>query len=170
MRNNVFWFCVYTNAREENLAYKGLLLQGFDLYLPLYRRTVRHARKVKEKIYPFFPRYFFALHDTELSLSTLKRTRGVGTYIHQHDGKPVPVRQEVIDFLKSREDSNGYIRMNNQRFNKGEQVLVTQGVLNNLSAVFLTQKDEERAKILLEFMGREHNLLVPLDYLDCINN
>lgn len=169
MNNNIFWFCVYTNAREENLAYHELLHQGFDIYFPLYRRIVRHARKIHEKICPFFPRYFFALNNNTIPLSVLKRTRGVGTYIHQYDGTPVPVANKVIDLLKAREDSQGYIRMNDKRFKKGDQVIVTQGSLNNLSAIFLTQKDEERANILLKFLGREHKLSMPLDYLERIN-
>ena len=165
-KTNKNWFCVYTNFREEHIAFQELLLQNLHLYFPRYRQTVRHARKTQEKVYPLFPRYFFALHDSIVSFSVLKRTRGLATYIHHSDGTPVCVSQEVIDFLKAREDSHGYIRMNNQRFKSGENIQVIQGPLSSLSAVFLTQKDEERAKIMLDFMGREQILSVPLDYLD----
>ena len=72
------------------------------------------------------------------------------------------MNQEVIDLLKAREDSHGYIRMNSKRFTPGDTVSVTQGLFANLSAVFLTQEDGERAKILLEFMGREQILPIRL--------
>ena len=163
---NKRWFCIYTNAREEQIAFQELLLQGLDLYFPRYKRKVNHARKSQEKIYPLFPRYFFALQNNEISLSSLKRTRGLANYIHYHDGTPVFVHQEVINFLKAREDSCGYIQLNNQRFNQGDTVVVTEGIFTRLSAVFLHQKDVERARIMLEFMGREHIVSIPLDSLD----
>ena len=42
---NKNWLCIYTNAREEHLAFQELLMQGLNLYFPRYKRTVRHARK-----------------------------------------------------------------------------------------------------------------------------
>ena len=56
-KNN--WFCIYTNARQEQLAFQELLLKDIDIYFPRYRRTVHHARKSQEKLFPLFPRYFF---------------------------------------------------------------------------------------------------------------
>jgi len=137
-----------------------------DIYFPRYRRIVNHARKSQEKIFPLFPRYFFALENIDISFSSINRTRGVAKYIHQHDGSPVPIRQQVIDFIKSREGSCGYIQLNNQRFIKGDKIVLTNGIFTNLSAIFLNQSDEERAKIILEFLGRKHVLPMPLDYLD----
>lgn len=166
MKINKTWFCIYTNAKEENMAFNELLNQGLHLYFPRYQRTVSHARKIQKKVYPLFPRYFFVFHNDTVSLSLIKRTRGLVNYIHHNDGSPVVVHQDVINFLKSREDSDGYIRINSQRFNKGDKVFVTQGIFVNLSAIFLTQSDEERARIILQFMGRDHIVPMPLNYLD----
>ena len=68
MNNN--WFCIYTNAREEQIAFNELLIQGLKIYFPRYRRTIRHARKSQEKIFSLFPRYFFALELEAFYLST----------------------------------------------------------------------------------------------------
>jgi len=165
-KTNNSWFCIYTNAREEHIAFSELLRKNIELYFPRYRRTIRHARQTQSKIYPFFPRYFFALNNSNVSFSDLKRTRGLSNYIHNKDGSPVKVRQDVISYLKDQEDSDGYIRINNHRFMSGERVLITEGPLASLSSVFLTQKDDERAKIMLNFMGCEQVLSVPLDHLD----
>lgn len=160
------WFCIYTNPREEQIALNELINQGLDVYFPKYLRTVSHARKIQEKIFPLFPRYFFVLEKENVSFSLIKRTRGVANYIHQNDGTPVRVKQEIIDFIKSRENSYGYVKINNQRFIKGDKIVVTNGTFSNLSAVFLKQSGEERANIILEFLGRENILDMPLEHID----
>ena len=76
------------------------------------------------------------------------------------------IKQEIIDQIKSREDSNGYIQINNKRFTKGDEVILTKGILSTLKAIFLNQSDSKRGKVLLELLGREHILSTPLDYLD----
>ena len=164
MNNN--WFCIYTKAREEQIAFNELLIQGLKVYFPRYRRTIRHARKSQEKIFSLFPRYFFALENEKVSFSSIKRTRGVADFIHNYDGSPMRVKQEIIDLIKSREDSNGYIQINNQRFNKGDQVIFTRGILSSLRAIFLKQSNSESGRIILELLGREHTLSTPLDCLD----
>jgi transcriptional antiterminator RfaH len=160
------WFCIYTNPREENLAFNELSNKGWRLYFPRYKRTISHARKIEEKIYPFFPRYFFALNNNYFSLTSLKKTRGLANYIHYYDGTPAYVNNDVINLLKTREDQNGFIRLNCKRFNRGNKVFVIKGTFKKLSAIFLVQNDDERAKVMLEFMGREHIVPMPLDYLD----
>ena len=164
IRNN--WFCIYTNANEEHIAFNELLLKGLKIYFPRYKRTIKHARRSQEKIFSLFPRYFFALENENVHFSSINRTRGVSSYLHNDDGSPITVKQEVIDFIKSREDSNGYIQLNNERFSKGDKLVLTRGIFSSLKAIFLKQCNSENARIVIEFMGREHVLPTPLEYLD----
>ncbi len=165
-RANNKWICIYTNAREENIAFNELLKIGLNLYFPRYKKTVSHARKIIEKIYPLFPRYLFAQLSKEICFSLLKRTRGLADYMHDAYGIPTTVNNKIIHYLKNREDIEGFIQLNNDRFKKGDRITITQGYLKNIPAVFLNQSDEERVKILLELMGREHILKMPLNYID----
>ena len=166
MKKNNNWFCIYTNHREELIAFNELLMKGLELYFPRYIRTVKHGRKSQEKIFSLFPRYFFALKNNEISFSSIKSTRGVSSYVHYNDGTPMRVKQELIDFIKSREDSKGYIQLNDQRFIRGDKLILTKGIFANSNAIFHNQEDATRASIVLKFMGREHILPTPLDYLD----
>tara|TARA_Y100000590_G_C15462936_1_gene917185 strand:+ start:341 stop:859 length:519 start_codon:yes stop_codon:yes gene_type:complete len=165
-KKNNSWFCIYTNPREEQIALHELINQGLHVYFPKYIRTISHARKIQKKIFPLFPRYFFALETNEVSFSLIKRTRGVANYVHQNDGNPIRIKQEIIDFIKSRENSSGYIQINNDRFTKGDKILVTNGTFTNLSAIFLKQCGHERAKIIVELLGRENILQMPLNHID----
>src|SRR4051812_35737513 len=57
------WYAVYSQPHREVRAQQQLTAQGFMAFLPLYRKTVRHARKLTTVSAPFFPRYLFVALD-----------------------------------------------------------------------------------------------------------
>tara|TARA_Y100001970_G_C14133729_1_gene803142 strand:+ start:842 stop:1348 length:507 start_codon:yes stop_codon:yes gene_type:complete len=160
------WICIYTNFREENLASASLSKIGCRIYFPRYKKVINHARKKVEKILPLFPRYFFALKDKNFSLSDLNSARGLNKYISNEKGFPSSVDESVINFLKSREDSDGLIKINHKRFKTGDKIRITKGQFSSLYGIFSSENDEERAKIMMNFLGREHLLSINLNYLD----
>ena len=60
------WYVIYTHTNGEEKALMNLKHQGFYAYVPRYRKTIRHARKVKTVLRPMFPRYMFVELDLEL--------------------------------------------------------------------------------------------------------
>src|ERR1044071_3749272 len=60
------WYAVYSQPHRETRAQQQLTAQGFTVFLPLYRKTVRHARKLTTVSAPFFPRYLFVALDLSL--------------------------------------------------------------------------------------------------------
>ena len=97
----------------------------------------------------------FVKQEKQISLSQLKHTRGIASYVEGEKGVPLTVDAHIIECLRAREDTKGMININRQRFVKGDKVLVKQGPFLHLAAIFCVQKDEERAEILMELMGRE---------------
>jgi hypothetical protein len=57
------WYVVHTQPHRESRAQTQLAAQGFRTFLPLHRKTVRHARKLKTVSTPFFPRCLFVALD-----------------------------------------------------------------------------------------------------------
>src|SRR5687768_12928093 len=57
------WYVVFTQPNREFHAQMQLAAQGFRSFVPRYRKTVRHARKLKTVSAPFFPRYLFVALD-----------------------------------------------------------------------------------------------------------
>ena len=57
------WFVVRVLAHQENRAQLNLDRLGFRSFLPRLRRTVRHARKVRDTLTPLFPGYIFVIID-----------------------------------------------------------------------------------------------------------
>ena len=53
------WFVVHCYPNKESIAELNLQNQGFDTYIPRYKKLRRHARRVDTVFAPLFPRYFF---------------------------------------------------------------------------------------------------------------
>ena len=60
------WHVVNTRARKEQDALINLCRQGFEAYLPKYRKRRSHARRVEWVPSPLFPRYLFVCLDLEI--------------------------------------------------------------------------------------------------------
>ncbi|RME87750.1 MAG: transcriptional activator RfaH, partial [Zetaproteobacteria bacterium] len=72
------WYAVRTKPRREFEAESNLEAQGFRVWLPKTTRVVRHARRVTEKIVPFFPGYLFVEIDMDAEhWAPIRYTRGV---------------------------------------------------------------------------------------------
>ena len=57
------WFVARVLAHQENWAQFNLHRLGFRNFLPRLRRTVRHARKLRDTLQPLFPGYIFVIID-----------------------------------------------------------------------------------------------------------
>ena len=100
------WYAIRTKAKQENIAKLNYERQGYRVYLPQLRITVRHARRTTEKLGAFFPGYLF-LHLTpvERNWTAISSTRGsLGALCFGDTYVPIPAW--VIDDLKAREDKN----------------------------------------------------------------
>ena len=51
------WYVAQTHPNAEEKAFSHLERQGFRAYLPRYRKSRRHARKVELIRAPLFPGY-----------------------------------------------------------------------------------------------------------------
>ena len=51
------WYVVRVKTAQEDRAVWHLKNQGFHVYMPKYRKTIRHARKVQNVLRPLFPGY-----------------------------------------------------------------------------------------------------------------
>ncbi len=160
------WYVVQTHYRNENMAKLNLMRQGFDVYLPLFSKSRRHARKTTMAPAPFFPRYLFVSMDIELSRwRAVRSTIGVTSLIC-HGERPSPLADGVIDAIRAREDERGMVKMNtDMSFQKGAPVKVMAGAFNEMEGLFDRVNDDRRVFILLNLLGRETRVQLPLEYI-----
>ena len=109
LAGNERWFLVHTLPKSEQKADLRLRAQGFRCYLPLFEKTIRHARKLRTVRAPLFPRYLFLVLDlAHDSWSPVRGTIGVSRLFSGQDGRPVPVPVGVVESLIERSDGQAH--------------------------------------------------------------
>lgn len=154
------WYVVYTQAQKEVVAARNLVNQGFEVYLPRYRKQCRHARRVYNVMAPLFPRYLFVnLDPAAQRWRAINGTVGV-SYLLCEGPDPMPIPDEVIDAILARDDG-GNVHVAAPTFAKGQRLCVTEGPLADLEGMFECVDDSQRVVLLLEFMGRTVRTRLP---------
>ena len=156
------WHVVHTHANAEWKALANLRRQGFEAYLPRYRKIRRHARKTETVAAPLFPRYLFLRLDTGKDRwRAVLSTFGVATLICR-DGTPAPVPDGVIEGIMEREDPDAFVDMTRQADLKpGDAVRVMSGTFADHAARFLALAAHDRVVLLLDILGRSLRIEVP---------
>ncbi|WP_298722151.1 transcription termination/antitermination NusG family protein [uncultured Ferrovibrio sp.] len=157
------WFAVYTQPQKEALAAQQLQNQGFAVYLPRYQKLRRHAGKSEIVAAPLFPRYLFAGIDLMTQRwRSVNGTRGVVGLVMFGD-KPVPVPAPVLAEIRSREDDQGFIRLNHAAaFQPGQSLRIVEGPMADTEALFEEAVDGRRAILLISLLGRLVRTQMPL--------
>lgn len=160
------WYAVHTHPKGEVKARENLQRQGFDAYLPLYRKKRRHARKVDYVATPLFPRYLFVSMDTEASRwRSIRSTYGV-LHLVCNGEQPAPLPEGVVEAIKARADADGMVLLDGGiPFKPGQKVEVLEGPLKNLTGIFQSVSDDMRVIVLLEMLGRPVTVRLPADAL-----
>ena len=164
------WYVAYTQASKEVVAYQNLIEQGFDAYLPRFKKIRRHARKVDEVLAPLFPRYIFVgmTLDNE-QWRSVNGTRGVSHLLCADKDTPAGIPVRVINALKSHEISDGIVPVTSLSvFEKGDKVRVLEGAFKDHVAVFEKLDDADRVHLLLDFLGREMNVSMPVYAVEAV--
>ncbi|MBU0730895.1 MAG: transcriptional activator RfaH, partial [Proteobacteria bacterium] len=140
------WFAIRTKPNKEFLAKEQYEKQGFEVYLPITRRIVSHARKKTVKNKPFFPGYLFLyLKPEEQRWTTIAST--IGSLGPVKFGENYPsVPEAVIHSLQSFENDQGHIAVSDA-FEPGTKIRVFKGELEGFDGIFLESRGDDRAII-----------------------
>ncbi len=149
------WYVVQIQPRAEERAHRHLVNQGFEVYLPCYQRTVRHARRSVNVLRPLFPGYLFVHIDPEIcQWRSINGTAGV--YQILTDGvRPRPIAREVVEEIMAREDSTGVVKLPPPVFVHGQRLRLLDGPLADYTGIFEETRDQERVILLLSLLGRD---------------
>lgn len=147
-----------TKPNCEAIAAENLIKQGYGCYYPRFLVLQKDKVVVKR---PLFPRYVFAFIDK--IWYSIRSTRGISHLLMANNG-PAIIPDSVIDAIRLREDSNGFIVLGKskspERFQKGAQVRATEGPLTGLDLIYDGMRDSERVKVLATMLGRQVPIVV----------
>jgi len=158
------WYVAHTHPHAEAKATAHLSRQGFDIYFPRYIKRRRHARRIETVPAPLFPRYLFVGIDLNAQRwRSIFSTVGVSRLVcNGEDPSPVPVG--IVEALKSREDANGFIKLDcRPRFHVGDKIRVLDGAFSSYLGLFDGMAERERIAILLDLLGRKVRVILDAD-------
>jgi transcriptional antiterminator RfaH len=148
------WYVVHTQPFREKRAATHLGFQGFRTFLPLHRKTVRHARQFRVVDAPFFPRYLFVRFSVEHDRwRSIYGTMGVSRLITAND-RPLAVADALVAELLDRATPSGVLTVPAPLTN-GQKVRLAVGPFAGLTGTLAALDDRQRVRVLLDLMGTE---------------
>lgn len=156
------WIAVFTKPACEEKARAHLRRQGFEVYLPTFRRRRSHARRIDIVTRPLFPRYMFVCLDLLLARwRPIMGTLGVSCVLCDGDA-PRVVPDRVVDALREGEGAGAFDETDPaSRLKPGDAVRIVAGPFADLIGKFQALTDAERVVVLLDLLGREVVVRVP---------
>jgi len=156
------WFCLRSQPKHEHIAAGHLRqLAGLEVFLP----RIRFRRKTRQGLVwvteALFPNYLFARFNWSTALRMVHHTPGVGGVVHFGTRWPT-VADDVIEDLR-RLFGGEQLHVIPAEPKVGDAVQIVGGVFHELQAV-VTQvmPARERVTVLLEFLGRQTAVELPL--------
>lgn len=159
------WYAVRTQTNAELRAVAHLRNQGYDVYLPCYRKKRRHARRVETVLRPLFPGYLFVHLDVkQQAWRPINGTVGVMGLV-QFGAELPPIPLSVVEALKNHEDGGGAVRLLPDNLQQGDKVQVREGAFEDCVGVLADIPDAQRVILLLDLLGREVRVRLPAERL-----
>ena len=153
------WYVLITEPRAEYLAASELNKDEFEVFFPRVKTPHHRAGHVDE---PLFPGYLFLHVDPDAgrwpSFRPAHRLKGWVNFA----GMVPSIPDETITELARRVDMLNASDGLWHRYQPGETVRVVSGNIDNLAQVVEEAKSPQgRARVLMEFMGRQIQAQVP---------
>jgi transcriptional antiterminator RfaH len=157
------WYVVNTQGQKEARAQMNLRRQGFEAWLPQFRRRRRHARRVDSVLAPLFPSYLFVRLDPEIDRwRSINGTFGVVRLLCNGNTTPLAVPDGLVEEIMRRCDESGAVVLPRRRLAVGEAVRVAFGPFADLEGLFQEMSGRDRVVLLFDMLGRKVRASVPV--------
>jgi transcriptional antiterminator RfaH len=155
------WYAVRTQAAAESKADANLRHQGFETFLPRFRKLRSHARKVETVLAPVFPRYLFVKFDIDAQAwRCINGTFGVASLV-SFGLLPSAVPSNIIAAIRGSCDEADVMDLPQPSFKPGQPVLIERGPMADLVGLFERISGERQVVLLVEMLGRALRVALP---------
>lgn len=147
------WYLAYTKPRQEDIAKRNLDQQGFETYLPLYKKFKKTEQGPVSVFEPMFPRYlFFKPGRPEQSISTVRSTKGVTTLV-RFGFEPAVIDDELLRRIRQiEEDRDHATLLELSQLKPGQTVRLQHTALKGVEGL-VQSVSSKRVAVLLEILG-----------------
>jgi len=154
------WFVVQSRPHKELFASRNLANQGFRVFLPQLRKSIRSARRVREVERPLFPRYLFVEMDLHRQgWRSILGTYGV-TRLVMEGPRPLPAPRGLVEGLIARSDAYSVVDLS-LSLTPGQSVELLSGPFAGKIGALVELEGAERVRVLLEILGAKREISVP---------
>jgi len=160
------WYLLQCKPREVFRAVEQLGNQGFTAFAPTLTREVVRRGKRDLVVEPLFPHYcFISLSDWADNWAPIRSTRGVSRLVRFGE-LPLAVPEAIVEALQGREAAMQASGAPQEAlFVPGQKLLIAEGPLAGLEAVFSARDGDERVILLLKILHQQQSVKVPLGHV-----
>jgi transcriptional antiterminator RfaH len=148
------WYLAYTKPKQESVALVNLEQQGFEVYLPFFKKFKKTEQGPVAQFEPMFPRYIlFRPVRVEQSISVVRSTKGVTTLV-RFGFEPALLNDELVQRIRQLEQERQQATIEQlNELKVGQAVRLRHTALGPLEGL-VHQVSSKRVAILLEILGR----------------
>lgn len=160
---DISWFCVRSRTKEEHIATASLRrLEGMEVVNPRIRFRRPTARGPVWVTESMFPGYVFARFNLRQSLDVVRYAFGVAGVVHFGIFWPI-VPDDVIEGIRA-VVGDEEVRLVEPALKVGDEVEVAAGSFAGFRGIVTRiMPARDRVAVLLEFLGRQTTVELPLD-------
>jgi transcriptional antiterminator RfaH len=156
------WYVVYSKPHKEEQAQFHLRMKGLDVFFP--RLDLLRVAEKRKRIIPLFPNYLFVRLHLPTEFHYVIWSPGVKRIVSFGD-RPVPLDDDVVNFLKQQMDGDGVIQARSQ-LKPGQEVEIRGGPFDGLIAIIQDPPDAKgRVKILLKLLSRQISVKLGVEFI-----
>ena len=163
---DIQWYCAKAQPKRENIAYGALsALPDVEAFFPRVRYQRALSRGPKAVTEALFPGYLFVKFAPARKIRAVRYARGV-SYIVRQGREFAPVPDTIITALRALAATQ-VLELPPDPWKLGENVSVISGIFRGASGrVAGLVPARQRVQILLELLGQENRVELPLDVLE----
>jgi transcriptional antiterminator RfaH len=141
-------------------AKENLENQGFEVFLPMLELQKVRRGKLQSITEPLFSRYIFLrLTDQMQDLSVVRSSKGV-SHLVRFGITPAKVHDAWVQGML--QQTTGPVQ---KMFKTGDALVLADGPLKGLEAVYLEEDGEARAMILINLLSKPHTVPYDMQHL-----
>jgi transcription antitermination factor NusG len=145
------WFVVYSKPHKERTAEFQLRHRMVEVFYP--RLQLPGYVDARRRVVPLFPGYLFVRIMLGLQFYDVVWAPGVSRFVGS-DGRPMPIDDEVVDFLKQQAEPDGLIRAR-PALAVGQHVEITRGPFAGIVGIIQRPPNAKgRIKVLMRLLNR----------------
>lgn len=164
----ILWFLAYTHPRLERVARENMEQQGFETYLPFYKRLKNMDGVMVATSEPMFPRYvFFRPVKASQSIAPLRSTRGVARLV-SFGHEMATICSKTLHIVRQLElERNAADLAGLSSLQPGHAVRFRDPAFGSLEGL-VKSVSSRRVAVLLELMGRPQVVSVDHNQLEVV--